>query len=75
MGKSDPYAYKRKRGQHTAVHPKTYLRRRNGRLYLTEDEFVSLLQEMGYKRKKTGSFRLLLPKYLKKRIKKGLVLA
>ena len=43
-------------------------------VYLTEDEFVSLLQEMGYKRKKTGSFRLMLPKYLKKRIKKGLVL-
>lgn len=44
-------------------------------VYLTEDEFVTLLLEMGYKRKKTGSFRLMLPKYLKKRIKKGLVLA
>lgn len=44
-------------------------------VYLTEDEFVTLLLEMGYKRKKTGSFRLLLPKYLKKRTKKGLVLA
>ena len=38
-------------------------------------KFVTLLLEMGYKRKKTGSFRLMLPKYLKKRIKKGLVLA
>ena len=32
MGKCDPYTYKRNRGQHTAVHPKTYPRGRNGRL-------------------------------------------
>lgn len=44
-------------------------------VYLTEDEFVFLLLDMGYKRKRTGSFRLELPKYLKKKIKKGLLLA
>lgn len=44
-------------------------------VYLTLDGFVALLLEMGYRQKLTGSFRAVLSKDLKRRLKKGLVMA
>ena len=44
-------------------------------IYLTVDKFVELLLEMGYTRKRTGTFRLKMVPGLKRRVARGAVMA
>lgn len=44
-------------------------------IYLTVDKFVELLLEMGYTRKRTGTFRLKMVPGLKRRFARGAVMA
>lgn len=44
-------------------------------VYLSVDKFVELLLEMGYTRKRTGTFRLKMVPELKRRFKRGEIIA
>ena len=44
-------------------------------VYMHVDKFVALLQEMGYVQKKTGAFRLKMASELRRRFKRGMIMA
>lgn len=44
-------------------------------VYLAVDKFIELLLEMGYTRKRTGTFRLKMVQELKRRFKRGEIMA